>query len=117
MPRAPGDESRHGSGNSIRHMTDGAVMGFGANFPSRLVARPNRSIESLSRRSGIALETSVSSVVVPLGSVEASALQAALLESGDPTRMGRGRCDPTSRMNSLLPCTTRSPRLTLASLG
>jgi hypothetical protein len=61
-----------------------------------------RSGEGHDRRAGMRA-SSISPVVVPLGTVEPSTLQAALLESGVPIRTGRGRYDLASRMNSLLP--------------
>src|SRR5262249_7998628 len=59
----------------------------------------------------------VPAVVVPLDSVEAPRLHAALLESGGASHMGKGRSDRVSRRVPCLPCTTRWPRLTWVSLG
>jgi hypothetical protein len=55
-------------------------------------------------------------VVIAARPVVVPALQAALLESGDPIRTGKDPRARASRMNSL-PWMTRSPRFTRVSLG
>jgi len=59
----------------------------------------------------------VASVVVPTRAVERATAQAAVLESVVPNHMDTGPFVQASRINSLLPWTIRSPRLTRDSLG
>jgi hypothetical protein len=56
-------------------------------------------------------------IVIPIGAIKPAGLQTTFLETTSRIRTGMGRSDQVSRINSLLPPTTRYPRLTRVSEG
>jgi hypothetical protein len=54
---------------------------------------------------------------MPVTTIELTREHAAFLETPSLSRTSMGRCGPASRINSLSPCTMRSPRLTCCSDG